>query len=128
MNEAPGRLRTISLGQLDGLVDDDRERSRAIIEAYLEEGKAQHVAVRRRHRGERERRRLHGDPLVQLLAVRLDALDEALPGTPEIVAARYLVEEYRVALFSQRIGTRGKVSATRLGRVFEPLERRAGLR
>ena len=61
-------------------------------------------------------------------AARLDALDEALPGTPEIVAARYLVEEYRVALFSQRIGTRGKVSATRLGRVFEPLERRAGLR
>ena len=61
-------------------------------------------------------------------AARLDALDEALPGTAEVVAARYLVEEYRVALFSQRIGTRGKVSATRLGRVFEPLERRAGLR
>ena len=59
---------------------------------------------------------------------RLEALDEALPGAPEVVTARYLVEEYRVALFSQRVGTREKVSPERLARVFEPLERRAGLR
>ena len=59
---------------------------------------------------------------------RREALDEALPGAPEVVTASYLVEEYRVALFSQRVGTREKVSAERLGRVFEPLERRAGLR
>ena len=45
-----------------------------------------------------------------------------------LVDARYLLEEYRVALFSQPIGTRGKVSAERLARLFEPLERDAGLR
>ena len=86
------------------------------------------IIYRAAHLQGRVQRDIDGSEEAARWAARLDALDEALPGTAEIVAARYLVEEYRVALFSQRIGTRGKVSATRLGRVFEPLERRAGLR
>ena len=86
------------------------------------------IVYRATHLQGRVQRDIEGSEEAARWAARLDALDEALPGTPEIVAARYLVEEYRVALFSQRIGTREKVSATRLGRVFEPLERNAGLR
>ena len=86
------------------------------------------IVYRATHLQGRVRRDLEGAAEAARWEARLDALAEALPGAPEVVAARYLVEEYRVALFSQRVGTREKVSPERLGRAFEPLERRAGLR
>lgn len=86
------------------------------------------IAYRATHLQGRVARDREGAAEAARWQARLDALDEALPGAPEVVAARYLVEEYRVALFSQRVGTRGKVSPERLARVFEPLEREAGLR
>ena len=86
------------------------------------------VAYRATHLQGRVERDREGAAEAARWEARLDALAAAQPGAPDVVAARYLVEEYRVALFSQRVGTRGKVSPERLGRVFEPLERRAGLR
>lgn len=42
---------------------------------------------------------------------------------PELVAARYLLHELRVALFHQKLGTREKVSQKKLNQRFEELER-----
>ena len=59
---------------------------------------------------------------------RLASVADALPGDPEVMQVRKLVEEYRVALFSQRIGTGIRVSPKRLARALEPLESRSRLR
>ena len=59
---------------------------------------------------------------------RAASVSDALPGDTEVVQLRSLVEEYRVALFSQRIGTKIRVSPERLARALEPLESRARLR
>ena len=42
---------------------------------------------------------------------------------PDLVAARYLLRELRVALFHQKLGTREKVSQKKLNQRFEELER-----
>ncbi len=42
--------------------------------------------------------------------------------------ARFLIEEYRVAVFAQRLRTKGKVSAKRIDSVLVPLEEEAGVR
>ena len=96
------------------------------------------IAYRAEHLQGRVQRDMEGAREAERWQARLDALAEALSdgsadadasddGSP-LLAARYLVEEYRVALFSQRIGTREKVSPERLARAIEPLERKAGLR
>lgn len=59
---------------------------------------------------------------------RLEALRAATGETRATVELRFLLQELRIALFSQRTGTREKVSEVRLTRRFEPLERAAGLR
>lgn len=59
---------------------------------------------------------------------RLDCLVAESGPTDETTELRFLLEEYRVALFSQRVGTKEKVSDKRLSREFEPLEVRYGLR
>ena len=58
---------------------------------------------------------------------RAASVAEALPGDPEVVELRFLIEEYRVALFSQRIGTKVRVSPERLARALQPLESRTRL-
>ena len=45
----------------------------------------------------------------------------------DVTELRFLVQEFRVATFSQRIGTKGKVSAKRLERRFAAAEAAAGL-
>jgi ATP-dependent helicase HrpA len=42
--------------------------------------------------------------------------------------ARFLIEEYRVAVFAQRLRTKGKVSAKRIEATLAPLEEEAGVR
>ncbi|MCY3821769.1 MAG: ATP-dependent RNA helicase HrpA [Gammaproteobacteria bacterium] len=59
---------------------------------------------------------------------RVASVADALPGNPGVVQLENLVEEYRVALFSQRIGTKLRVSPERLARALEPLEAEARLR
>ena len=58
---------------------------------------------------------------------RAESVADALPGDSEVDQIRLLIEEYRVGLFSQRIGTKTRVSPERLGRALEPLESRARL-
>ena len=57
---------------------------------------------------------------------RLQAL-VATGETDVIWELRILLQEFRIATFSQAIGTKGKVSADRLGRRFEAAEAAAGL-
>ena len=59
---------------------------------------------------------------------RMASVSNALHDDPEVSRLRFLIEEYRVALFSQRIGTKVKVSPERLARVLEPLESKVRLR
>ena len=59
---------------------------------------------------------------------RAASVSGVLPGDAEVAQLLYLVEEYRVALFSQRIGTKVRVSPERLARALKPLESRARLR
>ena len=58
---------------------------------------------------------------------RAASVADALPGDAEVDQIRFLIEEYRVGLFSQRIGTKARVSPERLARALEPLESRARL-
>ena len=59
---------------------------------------------------------------------RLNTLREASGETDTTIDLRFTLQELRVALFSQKIGTREKVSEVRLERLFLPAERAAGLR
>ena len=58
---------------------------------------------------------------------RAASVADALPGDAEVDRIRILIEEFRVGLFSQRIGTKARVSPERLARVLAPLESRARL-
>ena len=58
---------------------------------------------------------------------RLDAIVDASGRTSTTNELGYAIEELRVATFSQKIRTKGKVSAVRLARLFEPVEQRLGL-
>lgn len=49
---------------------------------------------------------------------RLRQLEE-----PQLEAFRWLLEEYRISLFAQKLGTSHPVSAKRLEKILEPLER-----
>ena len=60
--------------------------------------------------------------------IRYARLAEVRGSDEAIVCLRFLLEEYRIALFSQTVGAREKVSEKRLEGEFEPLEMEAGLR
>ncbi len=66
--------------------------------------------------------------MVHSLESRMQAFDRATP-TPEqrdaLEAFRWLVEELRVSLFAQMLGTRVKVSAKRLEKRWEEILRMA---
>ena len=59
---------------------------------------------------------------------RLADLREASGETRATTNLRFTLQELRIALFSQKTGTREKVSETRIERLFQPAERAAGLR
>ena len=60
--------------------------------------------------------------------VRYQCLTDMGGNEDALVRLRFLLEEYRIVLFSQIVGAREKVSEKRLEREFEPLEMEAGLR
>ena len=60
--------------------------------------------------------------------VRLARVIEKLGTRDDLEDARYLIEEYRIAVFAQRLRTRGKVSAKRIETTLAPLEEEAGVR
>ena len=57
---------------------------------------------------------------------RFEQLLQVLPGQ-ELEALKLSLEEYRLALFAQALGTKQKVSEQRLAKAFKPFEIRAGL-
>jgi len=59
---------------------------------------------------------------------RFDRVAARLGATEGVDDARFAIEELRVALFAQRIGTRDKMSPKRLESLLLPLEQDAGVR
>jgi len=59
---------------------------------------------------------------------RLASIVARLGARPDLEDARFMIEEYRVAVFAQRLRTKGKVSAKRIESVLVPLEEEAGVR
>ncbi len=66
--------------------------------------------------------------VLKLWSARYARLEEIGEKEDELVRLRFLLEEYRVALFSQTVGTREKVSEKRLEREFASVEMSVGLR
>ncbi len=60
--------------------------------------------------------------------VRLARVVTALGERDDLDDARFLIEEYRVAVFAQRLRTKGKVSAKRIETTLATLEEEAGVR
>jgi Domain of unknown function (DUF3418) len=58
---------------------------------------------------------------------RWDAVAKQLR-EPDVVTARFALEELRIALFAQPLGTPEKTSAKRMDTLLIPLEQRAGVR
>jgi ATP-dependent helicase HrpA len=65
---------------------------------------------------------------IATLESRVDRIGAKLGLRPDIEDLRFLIEEYRVATFAQRLGTRDKVSVKRLEQTLAPLEEEAGVR
>ena len=64
---------------------------------------------------------------IRALEDRWDVLAAKL-SDPDVVAARFALEELRIALFAQPLGTAEKTSPKRLEALLIPLEQRAGIR
>jgi len=59
---------------------------------------------------------------IHRLEAEYDRLTELLPVTPESTELSWMLEELRVSLFAQAIGTKGKVSERRIERALAALE------
>jgi ATP-dependent helicase HrpA len=59
---------------------------------------------------------------------RLERVVGKLGARDDLDDVRFLIEEYRVAVFAQRLRTKGKVSAKRIESTLAPLEEEAGVR
>jgi ATP-dependent helicase HrpA len=59
---------------------------------------------------------------------RVVRVAEKLGERTDLEDARFMIEEYRVAVFAQRLRTKGKVSAKRIESILVPLEEEAGVR
>jgi ATP-dependent helicase HrpA len=57
-------------------------------------------------------------PLQDAYLQRIDALPDARPPGADLRHVRWLLEEYRVSLFAQQLGTRDKVSDQRIRKVM----------
>lgn len=66
--------------------------------------------------------------VLETWSARYARLEEIGEKEDELVRLRFLLEEYRVALFSQTVGTREKVSEKRLEGEFASVEMSVGLR
>jgi ATP-dependent helicase HrpA len=79
---------------------------------------------------ERRIERLPQDPsrdsqhmeLIHQLEGELDRLEEAIPGEPRLMEAAWMIQELRVSLFAQTLGTRGKVSEKRIRNLLTTIE------
>ena len=60
--------------------------------------------------------------LIHSLESELDRITTAMPDEPRLMDAAWLIQELRVSLFAQSIGTRGKVSEVRVRRLLYEIE------
>ncbi len=60
--------------------------------------------------------------LIQQLETELDRLEEAMAGDDRLMDAAWMIQELRVSLFAQSLGTRGKVSEKRLRSLLHEIE------
>ncbi|MCP3997454.1 MAG: ATP-dependent RNA helicase HrpA, partial [bacterium] len=60
--------------------------------------------------------------LIHTLEAELDRITAAIPDEPRLMEAAWLIQELRVSLFAQSIGTRGKVSEIRVRRLLHDIE------
>ncbi|HET6473771.1 MAG TPA: DUF3418 domain-containing protein, partial [Pseudomonadales bacterium] len=65
---------------------------------------------------------------IDAFEARLDRVAAKLGARDDVDDARFLIEEYRVAVFAQRLRTKTKVSAKRVDAALVPLEEEAGVR
>ncbi len=56
------------------------------------------------------------------LDAELDRIAAGLPGDPRLMEAAWMIQELRVSLFAQTLGTRGKVSEVRVRRFLDEIE------
>jgi len=56
---------------------------------------------------------------VRALEARRDALSEAVPGNTDLIDVAWMLQELRISLFAQQIGTRGKVGEKRIVEAIE---------
>ncbi|HEY6598783.1 MAG TPA: DUF3418 domain-containing protein, partial [Pseudomonadales bacterium] len=64
---------------------------------------------------------------IAVFEARLARVVTALGERDDLEDARFLIEEYRVAVFAQRLRTKGKVSAKRIDTTLAALEDEAGV-
>jgi ATP-dependent helicase HrpA len=65
---------------------------------------------------------------IAMFEARLERVVGKLGARDDLDDVRFLIEEYRVAVFAQRLRTKGKVSAKRIESTLSPLEEEAGVR
>ena len=56
--------------------------------------------------------------MVRKLEEQHDRLREALPGSASLLEVAWMLQELRVSLFAQALGTRGKVSEKRISQAL----------
>ena len=59
---------------------------------------------------------------IQALEAELDRLQQAMPGEPRLLDVAWLIQELRVSLFAQVLGTREKVSEKRIRNLMHDIE------
>ena len=60
--------------------------------------------------------------LIHRLEAELDRISEAIPGDTRLMDVAWLIQELRVSLFAQAVGTKGKVSEIRIRRLLNEIE------
>ncbi|MCP4306002.1 MAG: ATP-dependent RNA helicase HrpA [bacterium] len=60
--------------------------------------------------------------LVHQLEEELDRLSAAMPDEPRLMDVAWMIQEFRVSLFAQTLGTRGKVSEKRIRNLLTEIE------
>ncbi len=60
--------------------------------------------------------------VIHNLEAELDRISTAIPGEPRLMDVAWMIQELRVSLFAQSIGTKGKVSEVRVRRLLNEIE------
>ena len=121
---AEERVRGYGAGGVDAVISvDEVERQAAAIaeEIPIEKlaalaGNESYVTINDLHAGYGKMEIIHG------LEAELDRISAALPGDPQLMDAAWLIQELRVSLFAQSIGTKGKVSVKRVRQLLYDIE------